>query len=402
MTKFQHTKLSIIIPAYNEAENLLATLNTLINQKNKYGNHIDRSLYQIIIVNNNSADNTAGVVIDFQNRIEAPKIILVHEKEKGVIPARITGTNYVLNPKNNVSTKYLASGDADVIFHPNWVSSVLQHFKNTRADVLSCAGGFPLSFWKRVPRLARRYLEEIGTIFFDPPTIEWIGARGKSFLFTEQIFVDFIRPVTGACFAISRDAYLRAGGYQREFLDHKRRKEVYGQSWRLVFKLERLNAKIVYVNDAFYNCSPRRLLEEPKKFLNFASYKAGQMVDVRQVEDDKCTRLNFLADKINLEPIRRYIVEYYILLKCVTRPKLIHKNSHYFGKFQEELYKKIQLFWKRHPQVEGKKIFAFGKVLGDAYFNKILASIPRQTVPWWPSSLHLSSRKERHIISIQR
>lgn len=374
-------KLTIVIPAHNEEKTLSRTLQTLTDQKQETGQLIDKNLYQIVIVDNNSTDKTSKVVSDFQKHDSSPRCLLIREPIKGVVAARIAGMNYVLDPKNNLATEFLASGDADVRFHPLWVLSVFRHFKRGDADVLSYAGCYPLDFWKKVPNLVKRYEEDVGTIFFDPPTIDWFDLIGKSFRFTEKIFFDFVRPVTDSCFAIRADAYQKAGGYEREFDDEERKQEIYGEGWRLVFKLEMMRGNIIYVNDVFFNSSPRRLLQEPEKFLGGTSYTPGKMDDLRQRENlSDYDRLNILSQNIDLKPVQRYIVEYYILLKCITRPELLEKNNQYFGELKGKILGDITNWRDTKPFPSGKEIFEFGKILADEYFERLLEIIPEQKV----------------------
>lgn len=371
-------QLTIIIPAYNEEENISTTLKSLVNQFDQEGNPLDKNCYQIVVVDNGSSDKTANIVKNLQKTSAKPKIHLIRESTKGVVAARITGYNFVIK-NQKITSELLASGDADITFHPKWVYEILKTFEKEGADVISNAGCFQHDFWIKVPNLAQRYLDEVGTIFFNPETIDWLNVKGKKFLFTEQIFWDFVRPVTDGCFAIRKEAYIKAGGYTREFLDEQKTQEVYGEGWRLVFKLERMNTKIIYLNKAPYSSSPRRLLEEPEKFLGNQSYE-GKMADLRRQDMDLYQRLNELAKEISLEEVKRYIVEYYILLKCITRPFLIRRNIHYFGYLAEEIEKRIQNFWLEEENREGKELFAFSRNLVNDYFERLLKTIPRQLV----------------------
>ena len=60
-------KLSIIIPAYNTAQNLNRTLNVLECQSAKD--------FEIIIVNDNSQDDTEKIIFNFQKEVVKLKIV---------------------------------------------------------------------------------------------------------------------------------------------------------------------------------------------------------------------------------------------------------------------------------------------------------------------------------------
>lgn len=64
-------KLSVVIPAYNEAESISATVNTLYNKLIMEGinNH------QILVVNDNSKDNTLAVLTNLKNTVPTLDIL---------------------------------------------------------------------------------------------------------------------------------------------------------------------------------------------------------------------------------------------------------------------------------------------------------------------------------------
>ncbi len=76
-------KISIIICTYNRAELLNETIKSLLNQT------VEVSHYEIIIVNNNSTDNTAEIVRGFIDRYNNIRIVL--ESKQGLSHARNRG-----------------------------------------------------------------------------------------------------------------------------------------------------------------------------------------------------------------------------------------------------------------------------------------------------------------------
>jgi glycosyltransferase involved in cell wall biosynthesis len=93
-------KFSIIIPAYNNAEFLVETIRSCLNQT--FPN------FELIVVNDASPDNTDEIMRTFDDhRIK----YLIHKKNKGLSAARNTGIR--------ASTgEYIALLDGDDIFHP--------------------------------------------------------------------------------------------------------------------------------------------------------------------------------------------------------------------------------------------------------------------------------------------
>lgn len=108
--------ISIIIPAYNEEGHIGACLQSIAAQTERPE--------EVIVVDNNSSDNTAAIAAKF------PFAIIVTEKKPGLIAARNLGFS-------------LASGDilgrinADVVLSPDWVKTVKQTIANEGYDGLT-------------------------------------------------------------------------------------------------------------------------------------------------------------------------------------------------------------------------------------------------------------------------
>ncbi len=105
---------SIIIPTFNEAVTIAKTLESILQQ-------IDEKTDEIIIVDNNSTDNTCEIIKKYP-------VNLIHEKNQGVTFAREAGFN-------NAKGKIIIFTDSDCIVSNNWLSEIKKSFldKNTIA-----------------------------------------------------------------------------------------------------------------------------------------------------------------------------------------------------------------------------------------------------------------------------
>ena len=112
-------EVSIVIPAYNEEENILRTLLSLS------GNETARSV-EIIVVNNNSKDSTEALV-------HATSIKCITETKQGITAARNAGLAVAQG-------KYVLNADADSIYPPNWVEEMIKPLE--RNDVSVTYGRF--------------------------------------------------------------------------------------------------------------------------------------------------------------------------------------------------------------------------------------------------------------------
>ena len=105
------SRLTVVIPAYNEAETLRGCLDSLVPQLTH--------LYEIVVVDNNSTDETASLVEEFASKYG--KFRSVVATEQGVIHARTVGFD---NARGDV----IARIDADSRVGPGWAQSINEFF----------------------------------------------------------------------------------------------------------------------------------------------------------------------------------------------------------------------------------------------------------------------------------
>ncbi len=116
-------EISVVICTYNRAVYLPAALESLYNQQ------INKDCYEVIVVNNNSTDNTESVCKNFIAAHRDAHFIYLNEPNQGASFARNTGAAIAQSP-------LLCFMDDDAIAHPNYLSIIIDFFK-THAD----AGG---------------------------------------------------------------------------------------------------------------------------------------------------------------------------------------------------------------------------------------------------------------------
>jgi glycosyltransferase involved in cell wall biosynthesis len=118
-------KISVIIPARNEETNIEKLLKTLIKQSIE--------LHEIIIVNDNSSDNTANIVEHFSKKSRKIKLINLLEEP----PEGWTGKSWALwNGVKNSSGDLLLFLDADVELDERAIEILVQKY-NESGDVIS-------------------------------------------------------------------------------------------------------------------------------------------------------------------------------------------------------------------------------------------------------------------------
>jgi glycosyltransferase involved in cell wall biosynthesis len=100
------SKISIVIPAYNEAENIGACLEALVRQTTA-------EPFEVIVVDNGSTDRTAGIAREFQDRLS---LRVVPEPRKGRGAARATGCRLA-------DGEIIFCTDADTCVPPRWIET---------------------------------------------------------------------------------------------------------------------------------------------------------------------------------------------------------------------------------------------------------------------------------------
>ncbi|HET9079338.1 MAG TPA: glycosyltransferase family 2 protein [Trebonia sp.] len=113
-------RFSVIIPAYNEAGFIGACLDSLLLQD-------FTDPYEIIVVDNNSTDDTALIA-------ESRGVIVVREERQGVCWARQRGTELAAG-------EIIVSTDADTLYRSDWLSRIDREFRSDRTRI-AVAGPF--------------------------------------------------------------------------------------------------------------------------------------------------------------------------------------------------------------------------------------------------------------------
>lgn len=113
-------KILIIIPAYNEEENILKAYNKIVDYNKSNGTN-----YDVIVINDCSTDNTLQICLD--NNI--PVIPIIHNL--GIGGAVQTGYKYALANNYDIALQYDGDGQHDV----KCVEAIVRPLLNGEADL---------------------------------------------------------------------------------------------------------------------------------------------------------------------------------------------------------------------------------------------------------------------------
>lgn len=163
-------QISVVVCTYNRADLLARAIESLIQQT------LDKALYEIIVVDNGSTDNTSQVVQEFQaNHLEC-NLALVHEGVLGLGRARNTGFRHARG-------NYVAFMDNDAQASADWLETALRCFEEAQSIPLGI-GGVILPFYDLPKPKWFKDEYEIRTWGSQPRFLN----RGESFSGSNMIF----------------------------------------------------------------------------------------------------------------------------------------------------------------------------------------------------------------------
>ena len=232
--------ISIVVPAYNEERTLPACLDSLCQQSCTFP-------YEIIGVDNTSADRTTNIVRQFGVR-------LIDEPQKGVALARRTGFAAA-------QANIIASTDADCIVPPDWLTKIRHAFQE-RPSLIAIGGN---GIYYDAPA----YLNLFTHITRQVNLLQLVGKMARQ------------QPLSTQNMAVRKEAYEQVGGFNQDITSPLGLDDV-----DLSLRLSAVGLTAV-LPDLVVWTSARRFRQEPVKTMgyrwaNYASYALRQHGTFRQ------------------------------------------------------------------------------------------------------------------------
>jgi len=128
--------ISLVVPTYNRADYLYKSLETFVNQS------LNKNYYEIIVVDNNSTDDTKKVFDSFVGRFPEHNWVYFFEPRQGLHYARNRG---ILLAKGEI----IVFGDDDIEASPKWLEAILQSFY--KDEKIGVVGGPIAPIWDEKP-----------------------------------------------------------------------------------------------------------------------------------------------------------------------------------------------------------------------------------------------------------
>lgn len=203
------TKLTVVIPAHDEAEHIERALAALAAQRTIDGTSLDPACFDVLVYANNCDDDTAGIARRFASN--APCAIHVADEHLPANVAHIgTARRAAMNAAGARLTRagirdgILAATDADTVVAPTWIAWTLREM--ARVDVVTGRILVDPADWAALPLGVRTMLTEenayqfavarLGSILTPNDADPWPRHWQRS----------------GPSFAVRVDAYDRCGG----------------------------------------------------------------------------------------------------------------------------------------------------------------------------------------------
>ena len=213
-------QLAFVIPAYNEQALIGKCVESVLAEIKRSG----RTDVDVVVVNNNSTDRTAEIAGSY------PGVRVVDEKQKGLVSARDGGFRAT-------TAELVAYIDADTLVPPGWLDTVFREFE--KDPTLVCLSGpyvyYDLSLWNRFLIILFYGLTKL---------IYWLN----------RYVLRVGSVVQGGNFVFKRDAWIKAGGFNREI-------KFYGEDTDVAVRLSKVGG-VKFTLRLKMLTSGRRLAEE--------------------------------------------------------------------------------------------------------------------------------------------
>lgn len=140
-------KLSIVIATYNRAQSLLRTLSSVVLQT------ADAGLWECVVVDNNSTDDTQSLFADFAAQYNSFSLRMVNEPKQGLSNARNCG---ILTSEG----EYIAIVDDDETLEESFVESYIDFFDSFPA-AMAAGGAVKACYQSGRPKWMSHFTEQM-------------------------------------------------------------------------------------------------------------------------------------------------------------------------------------------------------------------------------------------------
>lgn len=192
-------KYSVILPTYNEAENLPLMISMLNKAFGEAG--LD---YEVIIVEDNSPDGTLDVAQKLQ-RIFGKEHVIIHSR-----PGKMGLGSAYMDGLKHCHGDFIFLMDADMSHHPNAIPSFIAKQAEGDFDVVTgtrYAHGGGVAGWDIKRVITSRGANLLANIFLNPGVSDLTGSFR---LYKRSVIEDLMSTVKGRAYVFQMEVIVRA------------------------------------------------------------------------------------------------------------------------------------------------------------------------------------------------
>ena len=188
----EQTSFSIIIPARNESENIVGCLQSILN------NNYPKDLYEIIVIDDHSTDDTSALVLQLQAKNSNIKLLRLADEIDGQLLNAYK--KKAIEKAIGIATKeWIITTDADCFTPDKWLQNFAAYIQETK-HVLVAA---PVVFFKKP------------TVLSMFQYIDFLSLQGIT---AASVSAGFHTMCNGANLAYQKAAFIAVGGFKD--IDH--------------------------------------------------------------------------------------------------------------------------------------------------------------------------------------
>jgi cellulose synthase/poly-beta-1,6-N-acetylglucosamine synthase-like glycosyltransferase len=251
LSEYNSKPISIIVPAYNEEVGIIQSVRSLLS--------INYPIYEIIVVNDGSKDQTLEVMINHYDMVEIHKVIRTQIETKPIkkiYQSKLLPYLYLVDKNNggkadalnvglNISHfPYVCSLDGDSVLESDAFLKVMKPIIDSNEEVIASGGSIRIANGCEIENGTIRNIGLSNNPLVIMQIIEYLRAflMGRVGLSKHNLLLI----ISGAFGVFSKHWVLQAGGYKTDTV---------GEDMELVVRIHRLlkerriDKKIVYVPD---------------------------------------------------------------------------------------------------------------------------------------------------------
>lgn len=368
--------IDLVMPLHNEAQVLDATFANLAAQVDGDGVPLPRGFLRVVAVDNASTDDTLARLHALSRDPAMPEVVVLQEPVKGVVQARVRGSEYAMRPEQRAHRPHLLHMDADNTFSPGLVWDAWRLLDQGHLDAVTYRGFRPTRFWQHVPELAALHFDTMGGIDFSDAQMRVLGLDPARAVLTASLFDDFEQFPVQWAFAMTKDMQAACGGYIREF--HDDGTERLGEARNTMYRVVRAGARTACATTAWVEINLRRLVLDALRLGRGESY-VGTMRDIRaEPGPEHFEALRAQVAGLDLRGHRRNFVQRCIVEPCLAKPELVLQNAGVFGPAAQSIHDEICRWHDQHDTAMYLGVWPLSVALVERLHADILRNIAAQ------------------------